>query len=191
MDDVEVVRLTNKNSKYFKTICKWIYNWWGEIEGWSYEKVHELMENSLSENKISKTFIALKNKEIIGMYQIVMSDLDTRPDIYPWLTNIYVDEKYRGNGVCKLLLEHAIEEAKKMKIKELYLYTAHIGLYEKYGWKYVGNVNTYRKVNSVERLYVYKIMGKKKGKEENNNNTLHQLEKHNKNKKNNPCIYRI
>jgi N-acetylglutamate synthase-like GNAT family acetyltransferase len=161
MDDVNIVGLTNKNSEYLNTICTWIYNWWGKIEGWSFEKVYEQMGNSLSKNKIPKTFIAIKNNVVIGMYQFIMADRDTRQDIYPCLTNIYVDEKYRNKGLGKLLIEHSINEAKKLGVKELYLYTEHIGLYEKYGWEYIENVTTYEKVNSVERLYVYRIKEEK------------------------------
>lgn len=159
MDDVDVVKLTDKNNKYFDTICDWMYNWWGIRDGWSHKKVYEFMGNSLCKEKISQTFIAIHNDTVIGMYQLAMTDLDTRPDIYPWLTNVYVDEKYRGRGLSKLLVEHSIKEAKKLEIKELYLYTAHIGLYEKFGWEYIGNVNTYRKDSPIERLYVYNIGG--------------------------------
>ena len=37
-------------------------------------------------------------KEIIGMYQFTYRDLFMRPDIYPWVANVYIDEKYRNNG---------------------------------------------------------------------------------------------
>lgn len=92
------------------------------------------------------------------MYQISMSDdLDSRPDIYPWLINVYVDEKFRGKNVCRALMNTVNENAKKSGLKELFLYTKHIGLYEKFGWEFIEEVNTFRNDSPVERLYKLKI----------------------------------
>ncbi len=35
---------------------------------------------------------------IIGMFQFTYEDLSVRPDIYPWLANVYIDEKYSKMG---------------------------------------------------------------------------------------------
>ncbi|BES62667.1 hypothetical protein DCPSUM001_29110 [Dysgonomonas capnocytophagoides] len=60
-------------------------------------------------------------------------------DLYPWLAAVFVDERFRGNGYAHLLIEKAKEDAKKAGFTKLYLSTDHIGYYEKYGWKYIGN----------------------------------------------------
>lgn len=89
-----------------------------------------------------------------GMYQIAISDdLESRPDIYPWLINVYVDKNYRGRGVFRTMMQTVRDNAKKIGLDELYLYTKHIGLYEKFGWEFIENVDTFREDIRIQRLY--------------------------------------
>ncbi len=41
---------------------------------------------------------------------------------------------------------------------ELWLYTKHIGLYEKFGWKYVSDIDTYSKEQKIQRLYKLELI---------------------------------
>lgn len=45
------------------------------------------------------------------------------------------------------------ENAKKVNLTELYLYTKHIGLYEKLDWEFVEEVNNFKSDSPIERLY--------------------------------------
>lgn len=67
--------------------------------------------------------------------------------------NVYVDKKFRGHDVCGNLMASVPANAKKAGISELYLYTKHIGLYEKFGWEYVEEVRTFKDDSPIERLY--------------------------------------
>ena len=91
------------------------------------------------------------------MCQITLKDLDCRPDIYPYIANLYIEEKYRNNGFAKLLLDEAIKTARENNLTHLYLYTSHIGLYEKYGWTFVDFVETYLNPH-IQRLYRYDLL---------------------------------
>ena len=44
------------------------------------------------------------------------------------------------------------ENAKSISLNELYLYTKHVGLYEKFGWKFIEKVNTFKYDSSMVRL---------------------------------------
>ncbi|MEG0826321.1 MAG: GNAT family N-acetyltransferase [Bacilli bacterium] len=141
------------NTKYLDELSLWMYNWWGKDEEWSLDKIKEYLKNSCNDEKLPQTYIALENTEVVGMCQISMYDLDVRPDLYPWLNNVYIKLEKRNLGISKLLIEYVIKEAKKMNLQELYLYTTHIGLYEKYGFKFISNIKTYLKKDHVQRLY--------------------------------------
>lgn len=156
---MKIIRLEDSDNKYFDTICTWNYNWWGKRNNDTYEEVRCTLEHSLcKEDKLPQTFIAVIDEKVVGMYQIAVSDdLYCRPDIYPWLINVYVDEQYRGKGICKKLMETVRENAKTIGIKELYLYTKHIGLYEKFGWQFIEEVRTFREDSPIERLYKLEI----------------------------------
>ena len=155
---MKIIRLEDSNNYIFDKICEWNYNWWGIRNNNSFEEVKCYLEYSLCTERLPQTYVALINNEPVGMYQLSMhDDLDIRPDIYPWLVNVYVDEKFRGKNVCRELMNTVKQNAKKAKITELFLYTKHIGLYEKFGWKFVEEVKTFKSDSPIERLYKLEI----------------------------------
>ena len=155
---MEIIKLEESNNIFFDKICDWYYNWLGIKNNESIEEIKCTFEHSLCKNKLPQTFVALIDGEPAGMYQLSMSDdLYSRPDLYPWLINVYVDEKFRGRNVARELMNTVKENAKKLGLTELYLYTKHIGLYEKFGWKFIEEVKTFKDDSPVERLYKLEI----------------------------------
>ena len=152
--DLELKQLINIDNDILNTITTWMYNWWGIKDGYSFEAVKCFMQHSLQKDRLPKTYGLFLNDTIIGMFQLTYEDLDVRPDIYPWLANVYIDEKYRKMGYSKNLLEGVKNIAQSsLEFNELFLYTKHIGLYEKFGWKYISQINTYKDESRMERLY--------------------------------------
>lgn len=156
--EIKIIKLVDKDNNIFDLVCNWQYNWWGKRDNYTIEQVISYMEHSLFENRIPQTFVALLDNIPVGMYQFSMSeDLDHRPDIFPWLVNVFVEEEYRGKGICRQLMLSVEKHAKDINIKELFLYTKHIGLYEKFGWTFVEEVKTFRESSPIERLYKLEI----------------------------------
>ena len=152
---MQIIRLTDELSPCFQTICDWNYQWWGAPRGKSKALVECFMKHCLcTGSRLPQTFVAVHDGTVRGMYQLSMSDdLESRPDIYPWLINVYVSEPYRGHGVARQLLESVPVQARQLGLHELYLYTKHIGFYEKFGWNFVEFVDTFEKDSPKERLY--------------------------------------
>ena len=152
--DLELKQLINIDNDILNTITTWMYNWWGIKDGYSFEAVKCFMQHSLQKDRLPKTYGLFLNDTIIGMFHLTYEDLAVRPDIYPWLANVYIDEKYRKMGYSKNLLEGVKNIAQSsLEFNELFLYTKHIGLYEKFGWKYISQINTYKDESRMERLY--------------------------------------
>ena len=155
---MEIIKLKESNNLFFDKICDQYYNWLGIKNNESIEEIKCTFEHSLCKNKLPQTFVALIDGEPAGMYQLSMSDdLNSRPDLYPWLINVYVDEKFRGRNVARELMNTVKENAKELGLTELYLYTKHVGLYEKFGWKFIEEVKTFKDDSPVERLYKLEI----------------------------------
>lgn len=151
---MEIIRLEDSENNIFKKIVEWNYNWWGKGDKKSLEEVSYLFRHSICKDRLPQTFVALIEGEPVGMYQLSMTDdLFGRPDIYPWLINVYVDEAKRGKHICKAMMNTVRENAKSAGLNELYLYTSHLGLYEKYGWEFIEEVNTFKENAPMERLY--------------------------------------
>jgi ribosomal protein S18 acetylase RimI-like enzyme len=51
---------------------------------------------------------------------------------------LYIDKSHRGNAYGKLLLEKAKSDSFKAGFDHVYLCTDHVGYYEKYGFKHMG-----------------------------------------------------
>lgn len=151
---MNIIRLENYNNEIFPIICKWYYQWLGQLNGECMEEIVYTFMHSVNTTRLPQTFVALSDNIPVGMYQLaIFDDLNCRPDLYPWLINVYVDEEYRGQHVCQAMMESVRENAKKAKLTELYLYTEHVGLYEKFGWRFMEEVNTFKNGPSVQRIY--------------------------------------
>ena len=151
---MEIIRLEDKDSPLFQAVYDWNYRWWGMRDGISPAEVRCTLIHSLNRDRLPQTFVATENGRALGMYQLSMiDDLYCRPDLYPRLIDVYVDESCRGRGVGRALLQTVPDNARAAGLTELYLYTTHAGLYEKFGWTFVEEVETFRAESPRERLY--------------------------------------
>lgn len=87
---------------------------------------------------IPSIFIATSGNILIGSAAVVHQDMDTKPDLSPWLAAVYVKEDFRHQGVATELIARCENEALQSGAKIWYLYTefAH-KLYEKLGWHHM------------------------------------------------------
>jgi len=153
----KVKQVTDYTKINFDKLCDWMFNWWGKSEGKSKEWVEHYMQHSFNKNSLPFTIIAFNEQnEEVAMCQVTMHDLEVRPDIYPYVANLFVQNEYRGNGLVNMLLKKALSVAQKIGVYEIYIYTEHVGLYEKYGWEFVGEIDTFLSPR-IQRLYKINI----------------------------------
>lgn len=150
MPELTVKKITD--TAFLGLITDWMYSWWGEEEGYSREAVRVCMAHSLNENGLPQTFGLFSDEELIGMFQFTYSDLFVRPDIYPWLANVYIDPRFRGRGHGRKLLLSVPDRALAAGLDELNLFTETKGLYEKFGWRFMGEFDSFLKPR-MRRLY--------------------------------------
>ena len=96
-------------------------------------------------------FAAILNGQIIGMVTIMKSDYYPLPEIFPWISTLFVSENHRGNRISEKLIDFANQYAKNIGFEKTYIPTEYIGLYEKYGYRYVKDIVNYG--NGIDRLY--------------------------------------
>ena len=97
-------------------------------------------------DRLPLALVALRGGELIGMVSLKFHDMDTRPDLDPWLGGLFVVQEWRKRGVGSMLMHRAVDEGRRLKVPRLYLWTGSAeGLYRKLGWqvvertKYCGN----------------------------------------------------
>ncbi len=100
-------------------------------------------------------FVATINGKIVGMVTIMKSDYYPLPEIFPWISTLFVSEEYRGNRISGELIELVNKYAQEIGFYKTYIPTKYIGLYEKYGYRYVKDIVNYG--NEIDRLYVKEL----------------------------------
>jgi GNAT superfamily N-acetyltransferase len=89
----------------------------------------------MNTDRLPLTLVALHAGELVGMVSLKFHDMDTRPDLDPWLGGLFVLPEWRNRGVGTMLMHRATEEARRLDVPRLYLWTHSAeGLYYKLGW---------------------------------------------------------
>lgn len=125
------------------------------VEHFSWEEVKEhllQMLRSWSFTDWETMFVAMAEGKIVGMTSILKTDYYPLPDIYPWISSLFVSEDYRGQRISEKLIDFANEYAKELGFTKTYIPSEHVGLYEKYGYRYLKDIVNYG--NGIDRLYV-------------------------------------
>ena len=128
------------------------------VKNFSWEDVKEHTVSMLENWKFEEwetPFVAIVNGKIVGLVTIMKSDYYPLPEIFPWISTIFVSEKYRGNRISGKLIEFANRYAKDIGFNNTYIPTEYIGLYEKFGYRYVKDIVNYG--NGIDRLYVKEL----------------------------------
>ncbi len=85
-----------------------------------------------------RTCVLLVDDEPVGMASLATHDLETRPDLTPWLAGVYVAPQARGRGYAVRLVAAVEAEARSLGVPALWLYTRTAeGLYARIGWETV------------------------------------------------------
>jgi GNAT superfamily N-acetyltransferase len=100
-------------------------------------------------------FAALQDGEIVGMTSIMKTDYYSLPDIYPWISCIFVTEKARGNSISGQLIDSANRYARELGFTKTYIPTEYTGLYEHYGYRYIRDIVNYG--GGTDRLYAKEL----------------------------------
>lgn len=100
-------------------------------------------------------FVAMAGGQVVGMASIMKTDYYPLPEIFPWISCVFVTEEYRGHRISEKMISFVNEYAKEKGFDRTYIPSGHIGLYEKYGYRYLKDIINYG--NGTDRLYVKEI----------------------------------
>jgi GNAT superfamily N-acetyltransferase len=119
-------------------VARWLWDAFWRRWGYDLDHVTALVAGSTARIGPPQAFVLLVDGEPVGTASLVVSDLDQRPDLTPWLAGVYVAPEARGGGYAYDLV-HAVEDAARAAaIPTLWLYTSRAeGLYRKIGWETV------------------------------------------------------
>jgi GNAT superfamily N-acetyltransferase len=126
-----------KQPQYAEQIITYLQKCWNGVSPIIYR---DCISHCIDASKpLPQWYVLEKEGEFLGCAGLITNDFISRMDLYPWLCALFIEKSQRGNGYGQILIEKAKEEAKKYGFSNLYLCTNHIGYYEKYGFKYIGD----------------------------------------------------
>ena len=116
-------------------IAQWLWEEFWHFGGYTLQETLDAVLTSVSAAAMPRTFILLDNGEPVGTASLAQDDLDTRPDLSPWLAGVIVIPQARRKGYATHLVAAVEDEARAQGVKTLWLYThtaEHI--YARIGW---------------------------------------------------------
>lgn len=129
-----------------------------QIDGFDWSAA-KFLAQTLREGKLSQTlggwaklYLLTDNGTVVSFVTLSCQDCVNDKSLTPWLGFLFTKEEYRNHGYAKQVVDFALQKAKEMGYGKAYLATDHVGLYEKYGFKYVETrTDVY---NEESRIYV-------------------------------------
>lgn len=94
--------------------------------------------------------ILLDDDVLVGFISIFEHDGDERLDLKPWYATMFVKEEFRGNGYSRILNDAILEEARSRGFSKLYLKSDLVNYYEKFGARYIDDLENGEKLYYIE-----------------------------------------
>jgi GNAT superfamily N-acetyltransferase len=125
---------------FVETLARWHWDEWDHADpNKSLASTIDWMRESANRDTIPLTLVAFANGEPLGSTSLLFHDLETRPELSPWVVGVYTRSDMRGQGIGSALVQHAVDTATRLGITRLYLYTDAHGaarrIYERLGWQ--------------------------------------------------------
>ena len=146
---MKVVRVMNEDQLWgelceFADSCSWIAG--KHLAGM-------LRENHFSEWEA--VFAAVEGEEIAGYCTFLKEDYYPENRYWPWISSIFVDERFRGRRISHLMIEEAVRYAKECGFERVYIPSDMKGFYEKCGFEKIDELENYG--GDVDAVYMTEI----------------------------------
>ncbi|MGN0542033.1 MAG: GNAT family N-acetyltransferase [Acutalibacteraceae bacterium] len=150
MEDFEIKKV-EKDTELADRLLTFVKNF-----SWEDVKEHTLkMIRNWEFSDWETMFAAMVDGQVIGMASIMKTDYYPLPEIFPWISSVFVTEDYRGHRISEKLIDFANAYAKENGFDKTFIPSEHIGLYERYGYRYLKDIVNYG--NGTDRLYVKEL----------------------------------
>ncbi len=113
------------------------------IENCSWVEVKEHLYNLIKNVEFTDwetMFVAKADGKIIGMTSVMKEDYYDLPEVYPWVSSVFVSEEYRGNRVSEKMISFANDYLRKLGFRKSYIPSSYVGLYEHYGYSFIREI---------------------------------------------------
>lgn len=111
-------------SHHITQLAQWHHEAWGHLNPErSVDVLADQMREYLSERPIPRMFVCEDVGQLMGSSSLIACDMDTHPELSPWLANVYVSAQHRNKGIGKVLVSAVLSYAKSLGLERIYLFT--------------------------------------------------------------------
>jgi predicted N-acetyltransferase YhbS len=144
MRSVEIELLADR-PEFIPTLAEWHFREWAFLRpGDSVANRVRILRERSGRRELPITFVASSSTELLGSAMLIHHEMDTRPQLTPWLAGVFVAPAHRRRGIGRALAEHAISEAAALGFPTVYLFTPSAEHFlSRLGWSIVEHT-TYR-----------------------------------------------
>ena len=119
----------------------------------------ELLYQWLRDNKLkdicgaaTEVYLLIEGKNLVSFAILAEQDEIEAPELTPWIGFVYTFPAYRGQHRAGELLAHICQKLQAKKVPNVYVSTEEIGLYEKYGFRFLQMMTT--REGKTTRVYI-------------------------------------
>lgn len=138
MLDAPVIWPLTPDSPHLVSVATWQHEAWGHLNPTlSFERrCTEVRRECGQVGGVPSVFVAMAGDQPVGTASLTVDDMDTRPELAPWLASVFVLPEWRGQGIASRLVRRVEREAREAGVETLYLYTPdQQALYRRLGWE--------------------------------------------------------
>ena len=100
------------------------------------------MQPQLLDELVPSTWVAIESGAALGSASLLQHDMDTHPELAPWLASVFVAPEFRRLGIAATLVRRVMHEARAGGIDTVHLFTPdQARFYAGLGWEVVVEEN--------------------------------------------------
>ncbi len=140
-------------------LAEWQHQEWQHLNSESYDLSARIADyQQIAEaNSFPVMFVAHKNGRPLGSARLIDNDMDTHPELNPWLASLYVYKDYRHKGIGSALIHQIENTAATLNFETIYLFTEDKqSIYKKQAWKILANETYYNEAVTIMHKHLHR-----------------------------------
>lgn len=125
--------------EFIPTLAQWHFQQWGHYRaGDSVERRIGRLTEAANRRVVPTVIVAHEAGKVLGSAMLIACDMQTRPELTPWVAGVYVAAEERRRGIGTALVRRVTEEARALGFPCVHLFTFDAeSYYARMGWAVV------------------------------------------------------